>query len=116
VTTAPTHRRLPLLLAALGLGALVLLVAACDGGAGSSLSSCPASSDVVPGGACAMGIACPSAAALPDCPGSAGSLTCTCTKDGWTCADPTGSECHPDASDSPDASEAPDVADANVPD
>ena len=113
---------LPPLAGALVVAFVTLLGSACDGGAGGSLDACPASSDIVPGGACAMGTACPSAASLPDCPGSAGSLTCNCTKDGWLCADPTGSVCQPDAADladgppAPDASDAADTPDANVAD
>ena len=91
--------RLSLAAAPLALALAVSLAVACSGGAGSSLSSCPDPADIAPGGACTDGTACVSAAALPDCPGSLGSLTCNCTSAGWVCADPTGSECNPDAGD-----------------
>ncbi len=85
--------------APLGLAFAVCLAVACSGGAGSSLASCPDPVDIAPGGSCTTGTACASAAALPDCPGSAGSLTCNCTNAGWVCADPTGSVCYPDGGD-----------------
>jgi hypothetical protein len=91
--------RLSLAGAPLALALAVSLAVACSGGAGSSLSSCPDPADIAPGGVCTDGTACASTAALPDCPGSAGSLTCNCTNSGWVCADPTGSACYPDAGD-----------------
>jgi hypothetical protein len=97
VTPMSQWTRLSLLGAPFAFAALVVL--ACSGGAGSSLSSCPDPVDVAPGGVCTTGTACTSAAALPDCPGSAGSLTCNCTGTGWVCADPTASACFPDAGD-----------------
>ena len=94
-----TLARFVVSVAPLAVALLVGVVVACSGGAGSSLSACPDPADIAPGGTCTTGTACPSAAALPDCPGSVGSLTCNCTNAGWTCADPTGSVCYPDASD-----------------
>ena len=77
----------------------VLAFAACSGGAGSSLSACPAPADITPGDTCAIGFACPSSQALPDCPGSMGSISCNCTATGWDCVDPHQNPCFTDASD-----------------
>jgi hypothetical protein len=81
----------------LALAGAIGVAAACSGGAGSSLSACPSPTDVAPGGFCTDGQSCASAAIPGDCPGAAGALICNCTASGWVCADPSGSECFPDA-------------------
>src|SRR6476646_8677566 len=80
----------------IGLVLVAAIQANCSGGAGSSLQACPPSNEVQPGGACTSGASCPSAAALPDCPGSTGSLACNCTAQGWVCFDQSRHECHAD--------------------
>jgi hypothetical protein len=91
------HRLALILSAVAGLAvACAVVLTACSGGAGSTLSSCASPHDIEPGGVCAMGQSCPSASALPDCPGSEGSLVCTCTKDGWNCVDPAANPCFPE--------------------
>jgi hypothetical protein len=74
----------------------VLAFVACSGGTGSSLNACPAASDITPGDVCVIGFACPSTQALPDCPGSVGSISCNCTATGWDCVDPHANPCFPD--------------------